>query len=177
MASPRSQHPAPDIDPYKAFREGRITYSSYREHKRILDARPKNKLCSICQQIKIQKLYGGARVDDAGRAALGVVLGTYEQISARALYCVFCRWIIRNTEYHPSYQLQYPGTRKIKLCCDGSTVYDGREQRPESVNGFLIPIVRLRIEPYRLHEDIFADLRLVRKPDPGAGLSEPLTEA
>ena len=142
-------------------------------------AQPKNALCSICQQIDFETLYSGKRVQDADRATRSIVLGTYEDIVVRAASraCIFCRWIGENIEFYKvrDPRLQDLGSKKIKLCCDGSTVYDGREMRPQSVSGALIPIVRLRIEPYDIDHDIFADLRLVKLPSSDNPILKALT--
>jgi hypothetical protein len=159
------------IDPYTAFREGKITYGTFRELKRQLDEKPKNRLCTICQGIDFKRLYAGQRLSDADRAAAGVVLGTYYDIETRGLTCVICRWICHNVNYNG----RKDRGLLIKLCCDGSTVYDGRETSMRNVNGFLVPIVRLRVSPYRLEEDIIADLRLVVKPKEDAEWPDVLT--
>ena len=136
-----------------------------------MDVTPKDELCSTCRQIDFQTLYGGKRVDDQTRVDLSVLLGTGTEIlvEVKARGCIFCLWILKNLEYQLTSRhdiVRNLGNKRIKLCCDGSTVYDGRESRPETVSGYLIPIVRLRVEPYRLHEDIIAELRLVKKPPP-----------
>lgn len=61
------------------------------------------------------------------------------------------------------------------MCCDGSTVFDGRQQSPYGVSGYLVPIVRLRVEPFDYDRDMVADLRLVSLSPPKASLPEPLT--
>ncbi len=141
-----------------------------------MDAEPKNQLCSICRKVDFETLYSGKRVQDADRASRSVVLGTHKDLSLRGLLCIFCRWITQNIEYHRDrdHRLQDLGTKQIKLCCDGSTVFDGRQQNPRSVSGHLIPIVRLRVEPLDYDRDMLADLRLVKLPRSDAAIQEPL---
>lgn len=165
------------LDPNEAFRRGTITFATYRDLKRQLQARPKNQLCSVCRSIDFETLYSGKRVVDADRACRSVILGTHQDLSTRGLLCVFCRWIAQNIEHHQDrgHGLRYLGARKIKLCCDGSTVYNGYERGPHSVSGHLIPIVRLRAEPFDYDRDMLADLRLVKQPQSNASIPKPLT--
>ena len=136
-----------------------------------------NGLCYVCQNIDFEKLYSGKRVQDIDRASRSVVLGSHKDLSERESLCSFCRWINQNIQHHQNRddRLQSLCTKKIKLCCDGSTVFDGRQQSPHGVSGHLISIVRLRFEPFDYERDMLADLRLVSPPPPKAPVPKLLT--
>ena len=143
-----------------------------------MEAQFPESLCSVCRNIDFQRLYNGKRVDDEVRMSLSTLLGTLAEITSRASLdsCICCTWISSNIEYYkerfePPQDLE---TKKIKLCCDGSTVFDGREMNTHSTSGHLIAIVRLRVEPFRREDDTIADLRLVKALDPGTAIPEVL---